>query len=111
MRDRRITRLRAVPKDFAARRTGWLPAAVDRREPRREEQLQRVRLDVFFHLFEELSLTPSDFSYFARGLLDLVQMWDIQRRWRREDASFAAVCVLASPLVIGGTIALIRWLF
>ena len=111
MKDRRITRLRAVPKDFTGRRNGWLPAAVDRPEPRRAEQVPLVRLDVYLNSLEGLSLDPSDFAHAARGILDLVRAWDIRRRWRREDASFAAVCFFASPLVIGGTIGLIRWLF
>jgi hypothetical protein len=111
MKDWRATRLREVPKDFAARRGARLPAAVDRYVPRREEQIPLARLDVYLNAFEGLSLDPSEFAHGARGILDLVRAWDIVRRWRREDAWFAAVCVLASPLVFGGSIALIRWLF
>ena len=111
MKDRRVTRLKAVPKYFASRRHSRLPAVVDRQEPRRVEQVPLVRLDVYLNSLEGLSLDPSEFAQIARGILDLVRAWDIGRRWRREDAWFAAVCVLASPLVFGGTIALIRWLF
>ena len=111
MRDRRATRLKAVPKDFAVRRGARLPAAVDRYVPRREAQVPLFRLDVYLNRLEALSLDPSEFAHAARGILDLVRAWDIVRRWRREDALFAAVCFLASPLVIGGTIGLIRWLF
>jgi hypothetical protein len=111
MKDWRATRLRAVPKDFAARRGARLPAAVDRYVPRREEQIPLFRLDVYLNSLEGLSLDPSEFAHTARGILDLVRAWDILRRWHREDLWFAAVCVLASPLIFGGTIALIRWLF